>query len=264
MHSAIGKLMDYVGRNEAAQDYMALAMETFFGEISEDRGLQTINDLENFFGAEDFLQIYPVMLEFFFSNIYGEDDHWNVIDSFLKTSQGKKLSKNDRTYLKALRFSVMSVYEVTAIEVNKGLTVRDMVRGGKPTRIKEKSLTHCVSQWECLGLRVLDMGDHFEAAGACVLLERVISEELVPWLKMVRDMTMKALSLDEPSIPADKVSHYAEVMWASEIGSAWMECFIERQEEDTPTLLNNEDHLISPVIIRFPVTGKKGRHKKNL
>ncbi len=257
MHTAIKRLFDHIGRSEEAKGYLNLAMETFFGDLAGDHGPQTLQDVEEFLGSDAFGQIYPVMLEFFFTNIYGDGEGWNVIDSFLESPRGKKIPENDRAYLAALRPSVMSVYEVTDIEPGKGMMVKDMARGGAPVRIREKSLTRYVAQWECVGLRVMDMGGHFEIAGGCVRLERAIAEDLAPWLKMMRDMTVATLPLQDTSIPSDKISHYAEVMWASEIGMAWMDWLIESRGQEMPQLANSEGHIISPVAIRFSFTGEK-------
>lgn len=257
MHSAIKKLMDYMYRDEDAMQYHGLAMQTVFGDVAEENGLHNLDDLENFFGSEGFWMIYPVMLEFFFTNIYGQNDEWNIIDSFL-ASPKNGLTKNDRAYLTALRPSIMSVYEVTAIEPEKSLTVRDMIRGGTPLKVREKSLTRYVSQWECLGARILDMNGHLEFAGGVLQLERSVAEDLAPWLKQMRDMTVATLPMQDPTIPKEKISHYAEVLWASEIALAWIAWLMESQNQKPPQLHNSERHAISPVTIRFPVTKKHG------
>ncbi|MDH5723807.1 MAG: hypothetical protein OEY94_10875 [Alphaproteobacteria bacterium] len=257
MHNAVKKLIDYMYQDNDAMQYHGLAMQTVFGDLAEENGLNDINDLNDFFGSETFWMIYPVMLEFFFTNVYGQNGDWNIIDSFL-TYPKNSLTKDERVYLSALRPSVMSVYEVTAIEPEKSLTVRDMIRGGEPVKIKEKSLTRYVSQWECLGMRILDMGDHLEFAGGVLRLERGVAEELAPWLKEMRDMTVAMFPLHDTSIPREKISHFAEVLWAPEIALAWIECLIESKDRNTPQIHNKEGHAISPVTICFPITKNHG------
>ena len=258
--TAIENLMKYIGKNEEAQDYLSLAVESVFGEISDAYNLDNIVDLENFLGETNFSQVYPVMLEFFFTNIYGADGEWNVIDAFLKSNKAG-LTKSDKTYLKALRPSVMSSYEVVGVEPGKSLTVRDMIRGGDPVLVKEKSLTNYVVQWDCLGLRILDMGSHLEFAGGCLRLECKTAESLAVWLKEVRDLMLMAVSLEDASMTKDDIRHYTEVLWASEIAQAWIEDLTESRNCAQKQLTNHDGHLISPVVVCFPVT-KKSRDIK--
>jgi len=240
-------------RDDDAIHYLSLATERIFGDLAENNGLDTIDDLENFFGTEVFWMIYPVMLEFFFTNAYGPECEWNIIDSFL-ASKKNGLTKTEKNYLTALRPSVMSLYEVTAIEPEKSLTVRDMIRGGEPVEVKEKSLTHYASKWECIGARILDMNGQLEFAGGCLRMERSIAENLAPWLKEMHDMTVKMLTMTDPEIPKEEISHYAEVLWASEIALAWIEWFEKSLNREPPVLYNQEGHELAPVKIRFPVT----------
>lgn len=256
MHPAIQKLINYLGDNETAQTYLQLAMQSFFGDLAEQQNLATLEDISGFLGEEAFEQIYPVMLEFFFTNIYeGEDGTWNMIDAFLAASDAEALTQNERSYLQALRQSVMSVYEVTSVELDQGATVRDMVRGGDSFFVSERMMTHSIAKWDCMGVRVLDMGTHYVFSGAGVRLARSRAEALAPELKKMRDMIVSMYPAEDPSVASDQVAHYAEVMWASEIGAAWMEQVLQEQSGQAQTLCNNEGHPIYPVKIHVPVTG---------
>ena len=168
------------------------------------------------------------MLEFFFTNIYGEYEEWNIIASFLEDTKTEKLTEHDQTFLKSLRRSTMSIYEVVDIEPDKSLTVKDMIRGTDPVRILEKSLTRYISVGNCLGLRVLNMKTHLEAAGGCLRLDRSIAEELAPWLLSMRDMVVSDIKVQDTSMSEDHIIHYTEVLWASEIGIAWMNSIVEK------------------------------------
>lgn len=255
MHPAIQKLLDHISSNAETKEYLQLATETFFGELAEQNNLTTLEDIATFLGEEAFELIYPVMLEFFFTNIYeDENGTWNMIDAFLASTDASQLTQDEHAYLRELRDSVMSLYEVTEVAPEAGVTIRDMIRGGDSFFVAEQTLTRYIAQWECLGLRVLNMGPHYEFAGGVLRLERSRAEALAPELKKMRDMIVSMYPSDDTSVPSDQVAHYAEVMWASEIGAAWMEQVVQQQKE-MPTLDNIEGHPIYPVKIRFPVTG---------
>lgn len=58
----------------------------------------------------------------------------------------------------ALRSSVMSLYEVSDVVRDQSFLARDLLRGGTPVRISEKSATHSLKQWDRLAARVVEGG----------------------------------------------------------------------------------------------------------
>ena len=71
----------------------------------------------------------------------------NVADEYLKR-RGWKESAGARAYIRALRTSVMSLYEVSDVVVGESFLARDLVRGGAPVRVFERSATRSLSQWD--------------------------------------------------------------------------------------------------------------------
>ena len=61
----------------------------------------------------------------------------NVIDDYLD-QRGWKASIQARDYLRALRGSVMSLYEVVEVKPDRGLVLCDLVRGGEPVEVDEQ------------------------------------------------------------------------------------------------------------------------------
>jgi hypothetical protein len=68
------------------------------------------------------------------------DDGRNIADDYLKR-RGWKETKSTRAYITALRSSVVSLYEVSGIVGGESFLARDLVRGGEPVRVFEKSAT---------------------------------------------------------------------------------------------------------------------------
>src|SRR5258707_6312168 len=71
----------------------------------------------------------------------------NVADDYLKR-RGWKESAGTRAYIEALRRSSMSLYEVSDIVGGVSFLARDLVRGGEPVRVFERSATRSLSQWD--------------------------------------------------------------------------------------------------------------------
>ena len=95
-----------------------------------------------------------------------------------------------RSYISALRTSVISLYEVSNIVPDTSFLVRDLVRGGDPTLVSERSATRSLKQWDRIAARVLRVGTQAIIAGGVLPFDRDASEEL---LKVLRGTAKRAL-----------------------------------------------------------------------
>jgi hypothetical protein len=86
-----------------------------------------------------------------------EPDQQNIVDDYLKR-RGWKESAPVKQYLRALRRSVISLYEVTETMPASHFWARDLVRGGAPVRIEDKLASESVVRWDRLAARALPIG----------------------------------------------------------------------------------------------------------
>jgi hypothetical protein len=110
------------------------------------------------------------------------DDGSNIVDDYLKR-RGWKEGVSTRTYMAALRTSVMSLYEVSDIVRDTSFRARDLVRGGEPVLISERSATRSVKQWDRIATRVVQIGSQTQISGAVLPFDREASEELLKLLR---------------------------------------------------------------------------------
>jgi hypothetical protein len=116
------------------------------------------------------------------------EDGVNIVDDYLKR-RGWKESASARTYMAALRTSVMSLYEVSDIVRDTSFRARDLVRGGEPVLISERSATRSLKQWDRIATRVVQVGSRTQISGAILPFERDSSEGL---LKLLRKLAKRA------------------------------------------------------------------------
>ena len=76
----------------------------------------------------------------------------NVVDLYLK-KRGWKEGPVPKAYLRAIRNSSMSQYEVSDIRPRESFLARDMIRGGEPIRVEERSGTQSMVQWQHIATR---------------------------------------------------------------------------------------------------------------
>jgi hypothetical protein len=122
-------------------------------------------------------------------------DGRNIVDDYLKR-RGWKESASARAYMSALRTSVMSVYEVSDIVRDTSFRARDLVRGGEPILISERSATRSLKQWDRIATRVVRIGSQMLISGAVLPYDREASEKVLKLLRNVASaLTRKSKSL---------------------------------------------------------------------
>ena len=117
-------------------------------------------------------------------------DGRNIVDEYLKR-RGWKEGASARTYMSALRASVMSLYEVSGIVRDTSFRARDLVRGGDPILISERLATRSLVQWDRIATRVVEVGSQMRISGAVLPYDRDASEKVLKLLRNVANRTDK-------------------------------------------------------------------------
>lgn len=132
------------------------------------------------------------------------DDGRNIVDDYLKR-RGWKESASNKAYIAALRSSVMSLYEISDIVREESFLARDLVRGGEPVRVSERSGTRYLKPWDRIAARLVQVGSRTEMAGGALPFDHEASEAV---LKALRQGSKKARAQADKF--ARKFGRYAE------------------------------------------------------
>ena len=120
------------------------------------------------------------------------DGGHNIVDDYLKR-RGWRESASTRAYMIALRTSVASLYEVSDIIKDTSFRARDLVRGGNPILISERSATHSLKQWDRIVARVIQVGSQAHISGALLPYQREASKDILKLLRNVAKRTDKEM-----------------------------------------------------------------------
>src|SRR4051794_25999215 len=143
-----------------------------------------IDDVVSIMGEDLFMStVWACAFEDFLTREF--EDGANVVDEYLKR-RGWKEPASVRTYMAGLRNSTMSVYEVSDIVPGESFRARDLVRGGEPVPISEKSATRSLKPWDRMAARVVDVGSKMQIGGGVLLLEMGIAESCIEALHELR------------------------------------------------------------------------------
>jgi hypothetical protein len=110
------------------------------------------------------------------------DDGRNIVDDYLKR-RGWKESASNKAYITALRSSLMSLYEISDIVPEESFLARDLVRGGEPVRVSERSGTRYLKPWDRMAARIVRLGSRTEMAGGALPFDHEASEAVLAALR---------------------------------------------------------------------------------
>jgi hypothetical protein len=185
-HSLQG-LMKWLTREEW-RDRFAEVYDDHLLPACEQTGLD-VDEVVSILGKDWFMAtVWGCAFEDFLTRDF--EDGRNIVDDYLKR-RGWKESASTRAYIAALRTSVMSLYEVSDIVRDSSFRARDLVRGGEPVLVSERSATRSLKQWDRIAARVLKVGTQTQISGAILPFDRDASEILLKLLRNVSKRTGK-------------------------------------------------------------------------
>lgn len=155
-----------------------------FEQILEDHLLPTcdetgleIDDIVSTIGEDLFMSTaWACAFEDFLTREF--DDGENAIDDYLKR-RGWKETASVRTYMAALRNSTMSLYEVSDVVRDTSFRARDLIRGGEPVLISERSATRSLKPWDRIAARVVSVGSKMQICGGVLTFEHGTAEDFL-------------------------------------------------------------------------------------
>src|SRR5258708_9982952 len=253
-HSLQG-LMKWLTR-EQWHERFSKVLEDHLLPASSDTGLDA-EEIISRFGEDWFMStVWACAFEDFLTREF--EDSSNIVDDYLKR-RGWKESASVRTYMAALRTSEMSLYEVSDIVQDTSFRARDLVRGGEPVLISERSATRYLKQWDRIAARVVRIGSQTLISGAVLPYERGAAEELIASLQKFAKLTKK-----EKQALADAVGQSFDNSVITDLSrtellrtlspvftAIWLVDLIDRAME--PEVLRNaEGDELALCIARFP------------
>ena len=189
------------------------------------------------------------------------EDGSNIVDDYLKR-RGWKETASVRAYLAALRNSVVSLYEVSDVVLDKSFRARDLVRGGEPVLISERSATRTLKQWDRFAGRVVQMGQQMQISGAVLQYEYQTSEDLIEGLRSLGKLTRKekrelAKAIGE-DFDAAIITNLSETEKLRAVSSTFTTCWlidaIDRAEQpEMPDLRNTDGDELLQCTVSYPL-----------
>lgn len=206
-------LIKFLSRDEW-EDCFQEVFDDHFGEILEHGDLD-FEDLAEVFGDHWAMTLWGCAFEDFLTqdfDVRGE----NIVDEYLKR-RGWKESAQAKAYMKALRTSVMSLYEVSDVVPGKSLMARDLIRGGDPVLVSEGSATKSLRQWDRIAARIVAVGGKSVLSGGLLPYTLTASDAVFDAL---RETFGKKRSKKLPTLSDDELRSVAwlfSILWQADV-----------------------------------------------
>jgi hypothetical protein len=235
--TSVSGLIKWLGKDPWRDAFLGVLNE-HVGSALDDLGLSQFDDLASLIDAHWTMTVWGCAFEDFLTReILGAG---YMIDDYLKR-RGWKESARNKAYIAALKNSVMSLYEVSEIKPGESFLARDLIRGGEPVLISERSATTTIRPWDRLALRIVELPG-----------KKVIGGGLLPIDPDKSELLLRALEDEAGSDPV-RVDELAPLF-----SRIFLESMIERViDPDEPVMVNSEGGAIEFIRIVFRLTDQE-------
>lgn len=181
------------------------------------------------------------------------DDGSNMANDYLKR-RGWKETVINRAYIEAVRDSVMSLYEVSEVQPGTSFLARDLVRGGEPIEVPERTATKTLVQWDVIAARIVTVRGVVQMTGGVLHVDRHLADDMLALFKRAQSRAVEAVKdklsgIKDPILRARFEAELAEdqnmlARTASSITTLWLDDAIKRCHAPGPQMANTDgEHL---------------------
>ena len=211
--------------------------------------------------GDAFDMVFSCVLEDFFTARFGDEGEKNVIDDYLKR-RGWREKVAAKRYLEALRDSVLSLYEVVALDPGRSMTVRDLVLGGDPITLEEKLGSESAARWDRIAGRIVTVNKKVYFTGSLLLFPHEVADKVLSGIdemvkKIKRKLRREAKKQGEPADFKDRDLREMFLQTSARLFiRTWLIDALDRALEPLPEIRNTDGDEIVFSEARFPITGE--------
>ena len=226
------------------------------------------DDLAELLGENLHSMVEGCAFEDFLSSRVGPKGR-NIIDDYLD-QRGWKESIQGRDYLRALRGSLLSLYEVIEANQGRSLVLRDLIRGGAPIEVDERLGSQDAVKWDRLAARVLSIGGRRFLSGAVLHFPHEPAEAVQRIFRTAPEKTRQGLGDLLPNLSEENKRAIEETLTdasialeggATAITSVWLAYTINQLTAPLPQLTNFDGEQVVFAKVRFPLHDRDRAHQ---
>lgn len=256
----LARLVEWAGADDEWGDFRAEVFGAHFGPLMDDLELPEDELFERLGPATP--DVLTAVMEDFLTAGFGDEGERNAVDEYL-ARRGWLEKKHAASYLRAVRDSTPSLYEVVTVDPGRSVTVRDLVRETDPERVPDRLMSEVVAVWDCFAGRLVGSGRTrrftlsflpFPREAARMCMEDVI-EVTKDLPKRLRKAGRKeGRKVDITELGARDLL-LRSPMGATFFTSRFVTWHVDQTEAGPAGLKNTDDEALVPSTVRFPIEG---------
>lgn len=190
-----------------------------------------------------------------FEDLLGREiDGENLADDYLKR-RGWNETPSVKAYIKALRDTPMSLYEVSEVVPGQSMRLRDLLQDGQPVTVQERSATRNLRNWDKIATRLITGRSGTVISGALLAFGPEASAQLIAGFSKIGAQPDPELHFDVTDRAA-LLHHSAPLFTAT-----WLIEAAGGMEAAMPDLVNSDGDDILFHRLVFPIS-KGGTQKQ--
>ena len=187
------------------------------------------------------------------------EDGSNLCADYLKR-RGWKETVINRAYIEALRDSVMSLYEISDVRPGESFLARDLVRGGDPIRVSERTATKTLVVWDIVATRIVTVRGVVQMTGAVLPIGRDLAEDMLGLLRRTKvrasGMGAERYGAVDPAFSAQLEAELTDDEQLLRAGAAtittlWLNDAIRRCLAPPPQLANTDGEPMAFITLHY-------------
>jgi hypothetical protein len=218
----------------------------------------SFEEIDDALGGGWAMTLWGCAFEDFLTRQFGPESE-NPVEAYLRR-RGWKERAATRAYMTALQNSVMSLYEASDIVPGQSFRARDLIRGGEPVLVTERTATRTLKPWDRIAARVVTEGDRSVLAGGVLAFTLEGSERLFAQLReraaalpRRRTGARKADGALDGWIGSDEDLRRAAPLFSI----AWLLDVLPRAlNREPPKVFNSDGDEVVFHTVRFPFSAK--------
>ncbi len=191
-----------------------------------------------------------------------EDDNLTtVIDDYL-ARRGYRESATAKHYLEALRDTPVSVFEVTDVNPGRNITVRDLLMGGEPVVVNEKSGSKGLKIWDCVAARLVEVNGRPMFTGSLLPLTRGMANDVVDEISVMREefaerAAQEEMGEEERTFMEPMLDLVAMMQTAELVIYVWLDYYLAQATGSARVYVNTDGDEIAFSFASFVINAGK-------
>ncbi len=172
---SVSGLMKWVAKDPWRDAFLEV-LDHHIGRALDEHDIPDFDELGGLIGPDWAMTLWGCAFEDFLTK--DVEGAGNIVDDYLKR-RGWNESARNKAYMAGLRGSVMGLYEVSDIQSGRSFLARDLIHGGEPVRVSERTATKTLKPWDRVAMRIVDVRGKMIIGGGLLPFEPELSGRLI-------------------------------------------------------------------------------------